>query len=1404
MASVLVFKLEIDNERSIKSMKELVDYQKELKKRILAATDTGTKEFEEMRKAIKSNQKVITEFNRDLRNSKSIAQRVSEGVTKSFKQVGAVIAGAFAISAIGDFGRAIVELTSTIEDGFARVNTVAQLTQEELDDLKDRAIEIGKQGSTELEKIPDALFDIISGTGDTELSMELLEQSILATDAGFGDLGSTAQAGVNILNAVGREAIETNEVFDILFATQKEGVVSFDQLAKILPNVIPSAKAVGFTFEETSSALATLTKQGLDATAAGTSLRAFFSSFTNKAKLEKMNETLGTVGSSVFDAEGKLRNLTDIVADFDKVLESASSDEERAKILGDLKLDQNSVKALQGLTAGMEDFVQVSESIGTASDGLGELQKQLALSENGTRSIGKANNAFKAELLELGQEITPLVEEAQIRLYETGQVLLEGLNDTIQFFKENETAAKLLKGSFAVLAAFISSKLITTIVSFTAKTKLLSRGLLLLRSPIATILNLMTKFLTIAKANPLGVLITGVTAAVVLFDAFNESAAIASSITEEFSANSDQLAGKVDALNAEMAKEINTSNQLFEALKDTNTSQEDRVLIINQINEQYGEYLPHLLTEESSLKAIEAAQRAVNAELTRNFTLKIQEATQADALTEKIKFQQEAFKQLTEAAGNSGQDLGNSFVQFQKIIESLSDSSDDMNSTIRTALTGFSFDVFDTGSEQVNDLVRSLTKVSDESVNMVSTLSDGSQVINSLKVSEFLDKVARDTGKFNEAINASSETINQLTGSVVGANTAIEGTGTAVKKTGATVTAEAKKIEDQYKRLLDVITQTEETTIKTARATFIERKQFFEELLDSSNLSELERFKLLEQLSEEEKRLKLVVRDATKKSLDDQLDLAKDFSKDSKALKANLNLEQKKNESEFVDFNIKERKRLETEKKRIANKEFEAGLIRLGSEMESAEREIKIFSEKFKKREKVLRDSKVGEEQIQQEKNEGINAIQESFGLKAIDATERIEKAKALIEFSQGQRSADSKEEFEKAKLEATLRRQRAELQLLEELGSADEVRIEELKASISSLSAHIEDEFKDAGFSFKAFTDGFSNFAGKAQEFSGKLQEIFNLNTELALQGLDRQSERAQQNVDKVQSELNNVNDRIATANATQRAALEQEKEEIQDRFDAEAKGAAKLEEEKEQLRKEAFERNQTFSIISAVINGALAVTKAIAELGPIAGPIAGAITAGITAAQIALIAGQKFALGGLVDADKDYATKLYTYANGGSIPVSFPSKRGGMIKGPSHDQGGVKFAAGGQLMEAQGGEFISSRPTTQMFLPVLKSLNNIGNRLGTNTGISRVPSFTKVPAPSHFAAGGLVTTAFVTRAEFADFVDKTVSQNGQVAALLVQSNALLAQGRKIYFSMSEFTKKQLEFQDGENGDDD
>lgn len=75
----------------------------------------------------------------------------------------------------------------------------------------------------------------------------------------------------------------------------------------------------------------------------------------------------------------------------------------------------------------------------------------------------------------------------------------------------------------------------------------------------------------------------------------------------------------------------------------------------------------------------------------------------------------------------------------------------------------------------------------------------------------------------------------------------------------------------------------------------------------------------------------------------------------------------------------------------------------------------------------------------------------------------------------------------------------------------------------------------------------------------------------------------------------------------------------------------------EKDRLARKQFEAQQATSIAEAIANGAAAILKGFAQLGPIGGAINAAVQAGITAAQIATIKSQKYvpmlAKGGIAD---------------------------------------------------------------------------------------------------------------------------------------------------------------------------
>ena len=65
-------------------------------------------------------------------------------------------------------------------------------------------------------------------------------------------------------------------------------------------------------------------------------------------------------------------------------------------------------------------------------------------------------------------------------------------------------------------------------------------------------------------------------------------------------------------------------------------------------------------------------------------------------------------------------------------------------------------------------------------------------------------------------------------------------------------------------------------------------------------------------------------------------------------------------------------------------------------------------------------------------------------------------------------------------------------------------------------------------------------------------------------------------------------------------------------------------------------------------------------------------------------------------------------------------------MVYGPSHAQGGVKYAVGGRVIELEGGEAIINKKSTSMFRSQLSAMNQAGGGVKfADGGVANMPSF-------------------------------------------------------------------------------
>ena len=277
------------------------------------------------------------------------------------------------------------------------------------------------------------------------------------------------------------------------------------------------------------------------------------------------------------------------------------------------------------------------------------------------------------------------------------------------------------------------------------------------------------------------------------------------------------------------------------------------------------------------------------------------------------------------------------------------------------------------------------------------------------------------------------------------------------------------------------------------------------------------------------------------------------------------------------------------------------------------------------------------------------------------------------------------------------------ELKLIRETPAATEEEVAARNKNIEALEKEIK-RLNELGIAKKAdivtmdLADPYTSSAEDLENLKKQDEEFFK-----------EQEEKGKQRLQMFQEFSNSIFTIIGN-NAQRRA--ERDAKILEERKEAGLITEAQYEAQLEQVQKKAFERKKRLDIAQAIVNGALAMTKVASQTGILTFAFSPFIAA-MTAAQIAVIASQKFANGGMIE----------EFANGG------------MVQGKSHAQGGEKFAVGGRVVELEGGEAVINKRSTAMFKGQLSAMNAAGGGVKfADGGLTNLPSF----AQSQFNAVG------------------------------------------------------------------
>lgn len=307
----------------------------------------------------------------------SVTTKVLEGAA-----AGVVALGGAAIKVGSDFGA-----------GMSQVQAVSGASGEELEKLKEKAKEMGASTKFSATESAEALNYMAMAGWKTEDMLNGIEGIMNLAAASGEDLATTSDIVTDALTAFGMSAAESTHFADILAAASSNANTNVGMMGETFKYVAPLAGALGYSAEDTATAIGLMANAGIKGSQAGTSLRSIM---TRLAKpTDESAKAMEALGLSITDSSGQMKPFSEIIGDMREGFAGLTEDE-KASYAATLGGQEAMSGLLAIVNASDKDFEKLSGAINDCNGSAAEmaeimqdnLQGQLTILQSGLEGLG--------------------------------------------------------------------------------------------------------------------------------------------------------------------------------------------------------------------------------------------------------------------------------------------------------------------------------------------------------------------------------------------------------------------------------------------------------------------------------------------------------------------------------------------------------------------------------------------------------------------------------------------------------------------------------------------------------------------------------------------------------------------------------------------------------------------------------------------------------------------------------------------------------------------------------------------------------------------------------------------------------------------------------------------------------
>lgn len=342
-------------------------------------------------------------------------------------------------AAVAGAGAATIAFSVSFDRAMRNVNSIAQLSEGQFKSLEKQVLELSKATAQAPKTLAEGLYDLVSSGFKASDAVKVLAASAKAATAGLTDTATSTAAVAAVLNAYHRPAADAAKVSDTLFQTVNIGVISFEQLANTIGDVLPFAAQLHVSLNQVGAAVATMTKAGISPAETMTRIKNVFVALLKPSKdLSKaIKETGAASGEALIHQRGLQGALEAIIKTTDGSKSAVASLFPNIRALG-------GALALTGINAKSadKDVKSFANTTGATNKALSQQTKSVAYQWNLLRST------VEAVAIQAGSVLLPAMNKAIGAVSGFVQQMTNGTGAGGRFVQTIKDAANFAKGLF--------------------------------------------------------------------------------------------------------------------------------------------------------------------------------------------------------------------------------------------------------------------------------------------------------------------------------------------------------------------------------------------------------------------------------------------------------------------------------------------------------------------------------------------------------------------------------------------------------------------------------------------------------------------------------------------------------------------------------------------------------------------------------------------------------------------------------------------------------------------------------------------------------------------------------------------------------------------------------------------